>query len=54
MTSFCRDPGYFDDVAVDVVRDFEKQILSFIEGKYPEILPRSRKKRSSAPSWKKK
>jgi F-type H+-transporting ATPase subunit alpha len=51
---FAGTRGFFDDLAVDVLKDFEPQLLSFIEGKYPEILSEIKEKKEISPDLEEK
>ena len=51
---FAGTRGFFDDLAIDVLKDFEPQLLSFIEGKYPEIFTEIKEKKEISPDLEEK
>jgi F-type H+-transporting ATPase subunit alpha len=42
---FAGTRGFLDDLPIDVLKDFEPQLLSFVEGKYPDIFTEIKEKK---------
>jgi F-type H+-transporting ATPase subunit alpha len=46
---FAGTRGFLDDLPIDVLKDFEPQLLSFVEGKYPDIFTDIKEKKEISP-----
>jgi F-type H+/Na+-transporting ATPase subunit alpha len=46
---FAGTRGFLDDLPIDVLKDFEPQLLSFVEGKYPDIFSDIKEKKEISP-----
>ena len=46
---FAGTRGFLDDLPIDVLKDFEPQLVSFVEGKYPDIFSEIKEKKEISP-----